>query len=200
MPNTPLSKVPYPSGSDTPAAAADMMAAFMSMDDRLVLNAIDQADRDARYSEAPTSTLVVSGPSQKIWLKTGDGPTDWITIWEDTGWITSGFVIESGWSITSLAGRIYGRTINIRGDFLRTGDQITFPSNGNIADMDLVSVPPQFRPEQNVPPVTGVARFTRTSGAAELYSHGKIRLLDGHANADVINGEYVRIAFSFLGA
>lgn len=198
MPNTPFAKIPYPSGSDAPAAAADMMAAFMTMDSRLVLPAIDEADRDAKYYDAPVSTLVVSGDSQKIWLKRGPNPSDWLTIWEDTGWVTQGFVVQSGWSNDNMSARRFGRNINIRGQLTRTGGAISFPGNGNIADMDLVSVPPQFRPESTAPPVPGIARYTRTTGGAELYSHGLIRAMDGHANADVTTGEYVRFNFSYL--
>lgn len=200
MPNTPLSKVPYPSGSDAPAAAADMMALVMAMDSRMVLPAVDEADRDARYYDAPASSLVASGPSKKIWLKTGEGPTEWVTIWEDTGWIDTGFVAQSGWEISRAQGRIYGRVVDVRGQMTRTGEKIVVPSNGNFADMDLISVPPQFRPEKGSQAISGIGRATRTSGALNLYDHGMVRFLDAHANSDIVNGEYVQFTFTFLGA
>lgn len=200
MPNTPLSKIPYPSGSDTPAAAADMMALVMAMDARLVLPAVDEADRDARYYDAPASSLVVSGPSQKIWLKTGDGPTDWMTVHSDTGWVAEGFVVMDGWSIDQAKARDRNGIIDVRGTITRTGDKLTSNSVGELTDIDILSVPPQFRPEPGGLDVVGIARSQRTSGTIQLYSSGVIKLLDLHAGSSVDTDQFVRFATSFLGA
>lgn len=200
MPNTPLGKIPYPSGSDAPAAAADMMALVMATDSRLVLPAIDEADRDAKYSEAPVSTLVVSGESKRIWLKTGPGPTDWLTVYYDTGWVTEGFVAQDGWSITSIKARRNGVNTDIRGEFLRTGDEIRATNTGHLEDVAVVSVPPQFRPEPDQLDVLGIGRSQYTSGAIQAYNSGMIRILDLHAGAGIENGDFFRFSLSFMGA
>lgn len=200
MPNTPLSKVPYPTGSDAPAAAADMMAAFMTMDSRLVLPAIDEADRDAKYADAPVSSLVVSGQSRKMWVKTGDGPTDWLTVYADTGWVTEGFVVQDGWSITSIKARRNGVNTDIRGEFLRIGDEIRATGTGHLDDVAVVSVPPQFRPEPDQLDVLGIGRSRYTSGAIQAYNSGMIRILDLHAGAGIENGDFFRFSLSFMGA
>lgn len=198
MPNTPLAKIPYPSGSDAPAAAADMMAAFMNMDARLVLPAVDEADRDARYSEAPESSLVVSGASKKIWLKTGPTAVDWVLIFGDTGWVTNGFVVSDGWSISNVAARNRNGNINIRGEVLRTGDDIEATAGGNVPDVKMLDVPPQFRPPSNALAIIGLARSDFTSGTCQLYSDGRLMLLDIHSNSWVRNGQYVRFSLSLL--
>lgn len=200
MPNTPLSRIPYPSGSDAPAAAADMMALVMAADSRLVLPAIDEADRDARYYDAPASSLVVSGQSQKIWLKTGPESAAWKLIFGDTGWVTEGFVVGSGWSMGGMKARRHVDTIDIRGYVTRTGDDLRADDEGNLGDTTVVSVPPQFRPESGDLDIIGTARSQYSSGAVQLYSSGDIRLLDLHANSAVRNGHYIRMFFNFLGA
>lgn len=199
MPTTSLAKVPYPSGSDAPAAAADMMAIVQALDAKLVLPAVDEADRNARYAEAPVSTLVVSGESKRIWLKIGTGPTDWHTIYYDTGWISEGFVVQDGWSLNKIGGRTHGPTTEIRGELVRTGDDLTATNTGHLPDQTLVSVPPQYRPESDELSVLGVARSQRTSGTIELHPSGNVNLLDLHANSTIDNGGVLRFSVTFLG-
>lgn len=200
MPNTPLSKVPYPSGSDAPAAAADMMAAFMALDDRLVLKAVDEADRNARYAEAPTGSFCVSGESTTVWFKTGPGPTEWFTLYSDTGWVDQGFTVFNGWELQTVRGRRKAGNTEIRGQVLRTGDALSANSTGHLPDTDVISVPPQLRPEPGLPAITGQGRASTTSGTVELYATGQIRLVDLHANSSVGNGEYLRFSLFFMGA
>lgn len=199
MPNSPLAKVPYPSGSDAPAAAADMMALIMSMDSRLVLPAVDEADRDSRYAEAPVSTLVVSGESKKIWLKIGTGPTDWHIIYYDTGWVSEGFVVQDGWELVQVGGRTHGPTTEIRGEVVRTGDQLDALSTGHLRDEVIVSVPPQFRPESGALSVIGHGRALQTSGTMELFPNGNFSLLDLHSNSRIETGWPLRFSATFLG-
>lgn len=200
MPNTPLSKVPYPSGSDAPAAAADMMAAFMAMDDRLVLKAVDEADRNARYAEAPTGSFCVSGESKMVWFKTGPGPTEWFTLYSDTGWVEQGFTVFNGWELQTVRGRRKAGFTEIRGQVLRTGDALTANASGHLGDTDVVSVPPQLRPESGLPAVTGQGRASVSSGTVELYATGQIRLVDLHPNSSVDNGDYLRFSLIYMGA
>lgn len=201
MPETPLAKIPYPSGVDAPAAAADMMGAFMSMDNRLVLQAKDAAERDSLYADAPTGTLVVSGSSKMIWLKNGPKPTDWMVIYEDTGWVDKGFSIGQGWEIaTHLRARRVNKTVEIRGSLTRTGDDITAnlsTNPGNISDTIICSVPPQFWPDT---PTTVIAPFLGyvTGGTCSLTSSGNIYLRDAHSGSKIANGEWVQFSLMFF--
>ena len=196
MPHTPLSRTPYPSGSDAPAAAADMMAMLMHDDAMKVLPAVDEADRDARYSTAPASTLVASGQSQQIWMKTGPGPTQWLTVWDDSGWDEEGFVIKSGWNVTDVRARTWGPFTEIRGQFYRTGSPITAQSAGNITDTVICSVPPQHRPKDLA--VIGIFSATYTSGSMVLAPNGEISIMDAHSASVIDDGHRLRFSISYL--
>lgn len=201
MPNTHLSAIPYPAGSDAPAAAADMMEAFVHLDSRTVLPALDQADRNAKYADAPAGAFVVAGPSKTVWFKHGPGPSDWTTIYEDTGWVNKGFVVASGWEInTHLLARRVNKSVEIRGQMTRTGADI--PANlvtnpGNIADTALCSIPPQFWPNA---PTTVVGSFLGyvTGGTMSLTSSGNIHLRDAHPGSKISTGEWLQFSLSFF--
>lgn len=198
MPNTPLTGIPYPVGSDAPTAAADMMEAFVHLDSRTVLPALDQADRDAKYSSAPASSLVVSGPSKRIWLKTGPNPGDWHDIYFDTGWVENGFTITSGWQVRNkLRARQVTDTIEIRADMVRTGADIQSDETGDIADEQIVAVPPQFRPLLGSYAV-GNFRGSRTSGGTTLNGQGNVVLTDMNPGTRIATGDFVLFSFYFF--
>lgn len=67
----------YPSPSQAPAAAADMMALAESFGDRLVLKVADAADRNARYGDAPEGSLAVAGSPLHVWIKQSAAVGDW---------------------------------------------------------------------------------------------------------------------------
>lgn len=198
MPQTPLGQIPYPSGTQAPAAAADMMEAFMHLDARTILPALDAADRDARYAAAPPSSLVVSGPSTSIWLKTGEGPADWQDIYTDTGWIEEGFTIPEGWGIRNkLRARRVTDTIEIRADLVRNGADIQAPDHGDIGDTTVLSVPAQFRPLLGSYAV-GNFRASRTSGGTTLNGQGDVVITDMHPNTRIATGDFLLFSFFFL--
>lgn len=200
MPKTLLSKIPYPSGSDAPAAAADMMAAFSHLDDRVVLPAIDEADRDARYADAPPSALVVAGPSKTIWMKTGPNPTDWLTVYHDTGWVQEGFTIASGWDSTILQARKNGVNVNIRCELTRTGSDIQAWDDGQLPDVNILYVPPQFRIDDiGGTQVVGPMRSLLSGGEVQLYTSGLVRLISLHSNAKIETGEMIRFTLTYMG-
>lgn len=193
MPNTPLSKVPYPSGTDAPAAAADMMGLVMAMDDRLVLKAVDEADRDSKYGEAPVSSLVVSGQSRKVWLKTGEGPTDWFTIYERQEY-TEGFTVQPGWEIEYVRAVRNTSTTEVRIRVLRTGDDIIINSSGNFNDVKVMDLPPEVSNTIDGVQVMAPWRATRTGGTARITIGGGVWMCDGHSNSEVPTGESVWIS------
>lgn len=198
MPETPLGKIPYPSGSQAPAAAADMMAAFMDIDARLVLQAVDAADRDSRYATAPSGTLVASGPSKSIWMKIGAGPADWKDIHTDTGWIEKGFTLGDGWDVRNkLRARRWTDLIEIRGDLVRTGPDIQALDHGDISDTRIVSVPAEFRPLLGSYCV-GNFRSSRTSGGTTLNGQGDVVITDMHPSTRIATGDFLLFSYFFL--
>lgn len=191
MPNSPLANVPYPSGSDAPAAAADMMALVMATDPRLVLPAVDEADRDAKYADAPVSTMVVSGQSRKIWVKTGPSPTDWWTVYERQEW-TTGFTALSGWEIDDAIAIRNTYTTEVRMKAIRTGDDITATSTGNITpDADVAVIPAQIADTLKLRQVITPFRASITSGGAAILVDGTIRIYDLHSGSSIRNSDGV---------
>lgn len=199
MPTTPLAKTPYPSGSDAPAAAADMMRFLTHIDPKLVHDAVDEADRDAKYGDGPKGIVVVSGDSRKVWFKTGAG-LQWLAIYEDTGWVDKGFTIAQGFEIsTHLRARRVNKTVEIRGQMLNTGDDITanlHTNPGNIADKNMCSIPAQFWPDT---PTTIVIPFLAyvTSGNMSLTSSGNIALRDAYPGSKISSGDWIQFSTTF---
>ncbi|WP_167199475.1 hypothetical protein [Brevibacterium pigmentatum] len=195
MPNSPLAKVPYPSGPDAPAAAADMMGLVMAMDPRLVLPAVDEADRDQKYADAPESTMVVSGPSKKIWVKTGPGPLDWWTVYERQEYRT-GFTFLTGWEPDTTIAIRNTYTTEVRIKALYTGDMITAKPDssadaGNITpDIDVCIVPAQVAETVGEFLVVGTYKTNVTSGAASLRNDGTVRIYDATTSGRIRTGDY----------
>lgn len=202
MPQTPLSKTPYPSGSDAPAAAADMMGAFMSIDAKLVHPAVDEADRNDRYGTAPLSTLVASGESEKLWMKTGPGSSSWMEVYADSGDVTEGFTTEPDWSIGAYAfARKWGPMVEVCAELIYNGeDEITDnASPGNISpDFTVVTVPPQFASEVGSRYRTFIWTAATTAGSGMLYGSGRCVVRDIHPGGRIQTGDWVRFSITFL--
>lgn len=190
MPNSPLAKVPYPSGSDAPAAATDMMGLVMAMDPRLVLPAVDEADRDQKYADAPISTMVVSGESRKIWVKTGPAPTDWWTVYERQEYRT-GFTALANWELDSAKAIRNTYTTEIRIRAVRTGPDLSADSKGNIPDQDIVLVPADIAATVQEFLVVGNFKAAYTSGAGSIKTDGIVKLYDMYPGSTIANGEMV---------
>lgn len=193
MPNSPLAKVPYPSGPDAPAAAADMMGLVMAMDARLVLPAIDEADRDSKYADAPMSTMVVSGESKKIWVKNGPAVTDWWVVYERQEYRT-GFTALSGWELVDAIAIRNTYTTEVRVKALRTGNDIDANGAdkwdaGNIGDEDVAIVPAQVAATLQGFLVPGSYKTNVTSGGSAIRTDGTIRIYDANTSGVIRTGD-----------
>ena len=193
MPKSPLANVPYPSGPDAPAAAADMMGLVMAMDPRLVLPAVDEADRDQKYADAPESTMVVSGPSKKIWVKTGPAVTDWWVVYERQEYRT-GFTALSGWEIVDAMAIRNTYTTEVRLKALRTGGDINAQGAdrwdaGNIVDQDVAIAPAQVAATLKGFLVMGSYKTNVTSGGSSIRTDGTIRLYDANTAGVIRTGD-----------
>lgn len=202
MPQTPLSNTPYPSGSDAPAAAADMMALAMAADAKLVLPAIDEADRDSKYSDAPASTVVASGDSQKLWMKTGALPTQWLEIYGDSGEVTEGFTTQTDWSIGAYCfARKWGPMVEVCAELIYNGDDdITDnASPGNISpDFTVVTIPAKFANQVGSRYRTFIWTSSTSAGSGMLYGSGNCVIRDIHPGGYVRSGDWVRFSITFL--
>lgn len=69
--------------------------------------------------------------------------TAWVTLFEDTGWVTSGVTItpQSGWTISSFNVRRVNNHVTGYVNLTRTGATITAGSDGNFADVPMFTMP-----------------------------------------------------------
>lgn len=186
---------PYPSTLDAPDGAAQVMALATWADQHGVFYATSSADRDARYGDLPVGALVSSGVTGDLWQKTGTAST-WIALYSDTGWITTGFTAQPNWVASTVRGRQSGSTVEIRGEFTRTGPDLVATSTGSLIDELIVTAPPLLSP--SVLAVTGVGRSSNTSGTVQITTDGSINLLDLHSNSAIGNGTTLRLSLTFL--
>jgi hypothetical protein len=148
MPSTPHSQVPYPSGGDAPAAAADLMALAEGVDDRLVLRAADPTDRDARYP-TPTAGMLVAGDDGTVWTATSTGA--WRTVYEPA----------PPWVDCSLAaGLVAGKPVQAR----KVHDQVYLRGQIDKSDGSAMAVGTLAYAPAGMAP----AYFEQTSGACSI--------------------------------
>lgn len=197
MPTTPYG-IYYPDPSQAPATAADLMQMASTIGARLVLQATDAADRDAKYGGAPAGTAVVAMASgQFIWFKTDSATPTWATIYKDTGWVEAGFTPAAGFSSGEYAkARNRNGNIDVRVSVSRTGSSLTASNVGNIGDTLAVTVPTQFTPRNES--VQGTMRATNTGGTAEMKTDGSVQIVDMHTNSVIANSDFVRFQFYFM--
>lgn len=80
---TTYSGAPIPVGTDAHQVPADLKKYANHVDPMLVLKAADEAERNARFADVPTGTLVSGTDRRIIWRKEGTG---WDTVWSYTPW------------------------------------------------------------------------------------------------------------------
>jgi hypothetical protein len=84
---------PIPLPAESSNASVYLKAIFDVVGPRTVLIAGSPADRDAKYADAPVGAIATDGTgSPSVWLKTDTG---WLTLWYDTGWISTGFTFPN---------------------------------------------------------------------------------------------------------
>lgn len=64
----------------------------------------------------------------------------------DTGWLTTGYTVSSGWSVTLLKYRRIGKLVYVYLNFDRTGADLGGGASGNMANTPVATLPAGFRP------------------------------------------------------
>lgn len=146
MPNTPLSGLPYPAGSQAPVAAADFMALADALDPVVPTVVADVADRDGRLINAPAGKIAVTTDGW-MWVKTSPPGTagwltlksvesttafTWLTNWDDAG--TSKIIRNGDQYEMNFAGVYTG------------ANPITADGAGNIGNTTMATIPDGWGP------------------------------------------------------
>lgn len=196
------SGIPYPSGAAAPAAAADMMAMALFLDDHTVLTATDEADRDARWGTMPAPVIVASKARPAIWLKVADTGTasDWRTVWSDPGQVTTGFVAGASFSIVSAWVRRVGALVDFYCSATASAD-LGPTSDGNIHAGNLAGDPVVLSiPAAYAPPVTTPVLISSSFGSwgGRVLPGGEVRIYDGPPGATLSDGDFVTVRGNWL--
>lgn len=191
MPST-AHGAPYPSGLMAPDGPAQLMALATWIDEHVTLIANDASDRDSRFGDIKAGQIVATNSTPfYVWLKVGSGNT-WATLYNDTGWVTSGFAAPNPDFAVDATTMIRNRNglVDFRYKLTYSGSSdLSGGSDGNISDTTLLRVPVGWEPSGRA--VYGAGRATYTSGAVQMGVGGAMVLTDIHAGATITNGNYV---------
>lgn len=174
-----------PSGPEAAVVPADLKKIVNQMAPRLVGYVTTQAERDANYDGFPAGGLVVAPTAglMAVWMSLGKvgGVQSWETIYQNTGWVTSGFLFGTGISgaATPYAvandpdypckARIKANRCEVYVGLLYNGAS-TLTANaadGNLTDYPWVQFPNGFRPADNqvtLMQVNGYGAMLRVNG------------------------------------
>lgn len=133
---------PVPSRTDAANVPADLLALGNSVDARTVHVAVDEAERDANFSDVPSGHLVTS-PSGLMWRKTDSG---WLTSFYDTGWQAFSATWATGF--TDIGSYRRSRDGHVQQDLLFSYSGVTLPtdSRDNVADVLVLTLPAGWTP------------------------------------------------------
>lgn len=117
----------------------------------------------------------------------------------DTGWLSMGITLASGFVLVDSIYRQWGPVLSIRVVLERTGADITANSAGNVGgDPQLFTInDAALRPTNQR---YTIARCTNTSGAVQLASTGSVNLVDLHANSSLATGNEIRLTDTYFVA
>lgn len=146
--------LPVPAGGDGPTVPAAVAALAAALDPHLVQYATDQADRDAKFADAPAQTFVIALDGS-VWIKTSSSANTWFTAAApEPPW--SALTIATGFTVYNDPPqyKIIGTRVWLRGSVMPS-------SGGNIplAGVQIASVPGSAIPQQ-VGRIGGTASLT----------------------------------------
>jgi hypothetical protein len=136
---------PIPTGPEGAWVPGSMMDYAESIDPKLVHTVADQAARDANFATLPAGHIVTCAPGKTVWMSLGGGL--WHTVASDSGTVTTGFTLSSGWTGTCRA-RNRGGNVFAQAYLTYTGLDIVSNANGLIAAgaVSIFTVPAPFYP------------------------------------------------------
>ncbi|MCF0087172.1 hypothetical protein B0E37_02232 [Streptomyces sp. MH192] len=110
--------LPVPGGGQAPTVSGDLAALALAIDRHLLQHAVDAADRDSKYEDAPLHTAV-TGEDGSLWVKTSATTNTWATVWEPTpAWRP--LTLSAGMQTANAAVRRIGTRVHVRGQIERT--------------------------------------------------------------------------------
>ena len=121
------------------------------------------------------------------------------SITDGNNWTEGGFSALSGWSLDVAQYRYDGARVSLAIRVSRTGSDITAGSTGNIADVDLISIPTSVVPADfPLGRIPFLWQSTTSSGGGHLtIATGVLSIDDMHPGNSVDTGDWVQITFTY---
>lgn len=204
MPTTlPFSGARIPNQNEAGDPSADFARFGGDIDDKMVLKATSQSDRDTKYASVTAGTLVSCAALKTVWMKTTTPPTAaaWATLAEIGAAVTTGIGIgRSGFSINSQWGQRLNGIIYWRTQITWSGGTISAGGNGDLSpDVLCFTLNSAYLPAANVAnwPIVVVAHTT--TGAGRVESNGDVYISSLTGGGSISSGQTVTIGTSYPG-
>lgn len=113
----------------------------------------------------------------------------------DTGWVTGGFTMGSGWTNAGSRYRIVGKVCQLDYRITRSGSDLGSPSTGNMSNNTAATAPAAARPDTTIQ-----ASWTtgETNGGGQVQSDGDLVLMSMNPTSSVVSGTDLLCSAVFL--
>jgi hypothetical protein len=192
---------PIPATSDQVLIPADFSLYAEAIAHKIIHWVEDEGERDSVYDSAAAPVWVASPTA--LWVKVSDGPSVWLTVWQDSGQITAsvgnGFVNGTdfqlnGGYVRKTMNNFVSFSINVQ----RKTSTLSVSSAGNISgDPPMFTFPGDYVPVFQTAIIYGA---NVSDGYAEVLTSGICRLKSGTPSSSIAVDEVITVSGSFFTA
>lgn len=162
-------KIRVPGGGDAPVGPGALAELATDIDPHLVHHVVDQAARDAQYTDAPLHTAVTADDGT-LWLKTSATANTWATVYEpDPEWRPISLLAGYSGDTYTPQVRRKGNRVWLRGRISKTDGSVIANSGIGIA-----KVPNDCIPQGQI----GAYAGTSSLAGDVTIGTGKVEILD----------------------
>ena len=184
--------VPYAVASDDPDGPAQIAALGSAVHSLLGLAyPCTTGTRPAHVA----GQLIYETDTDTLRVSTG---TAWRVVWRDTGAVSTGFVMQSGWSDGGCYYQSFGPLVYVHVQCNRTGSDLTFGANGGLSDTGVVQIPSAaVNTEWSFQAGSGGVNIGGTFGVAWRLqsSSGVLQITAGNPTVTISSGDIVSADF-----
>lgn len=195
---------PIPDTDDNVLIPADVAQYANAIDHKIVHWASDQNDRDVLYAAAAAPLFVMSPTTMWCKISGSGGGSVWVTLWGDTGEVTSGIVAGTDFEYSrGFVRKLDEKLVVFSVEMIRRNSDINLntynhaTSPGNIVgDPTAFTLPVGFRPTLG-DCWGGTWRSGTTNGAFRVSAAGAVGLFSGNPNTTIVQDDDVEMTGAF---
>lgn len=185
--------LPIPENSDSPLGPTELGDLASSIDS--ALGRAYPCTSGTRPAQQ-VGLLIYETDTDTLRVSTG---TSWKVVWRDSGAVTSGFTIQSGWTDVDSYYRLLGSLCYVHIQCNRSGSDLTFGStSGGLSDPGIIAVPSAALNTRNsFYSVDGGVNIGGTYGGSFRVqsSTGIVQLISGNAAVTITSGNTVSVDY-----